>query len=44
MQLAAVQKLRPPPEMPRGMQHTAACDVQVRLLAEMEQCGGHILV
>ena len=44
MQLAAVQKLLPPPDMPRGMQHTAACDVQVRLLADMEQCGGHILV
>ena len=44
MRLSAVQKLLPPPEMPRGMQHIAACDVQVRLLAEMEQCGGHILV
>ena len=44
MQLSAVQKLLPPPEMARGMQHIAACDVQGRLVAEMGQCGGQIVV
>ena len=44
MQLSAVPKLLPAPEMARGMQHAAACDVQGRLLAEMEQSGGQILV
>ena len=44
MQLSAVQKLLPPPQMARGMQHIAACNVQGRLLAEMEQCGGQTLV
>ena len=44
MQLSAVQKLLPAPEMARGMQHIAECEVQGRLLAEMGQCGGQILV
>ena len=44
MRLAAVPKQLPPPEMARGMQYIAACEVQGRLLAEMGQCGGQILV
>ena len=43
MRLAAVLKLLPPPEMARGMQHAAACEVQGRLLAEMGQRSDRIL-
>jgi hypothetical protein len=37
MQLSAVQKLLQAPEMARGMQHAAACEVQGRLLAKTGQ-------
>jgi len=42
--LAAVPKQLPPPQMARGMQHIAACEVQGRLVAEMGAVGGQILV
>ena len=42
--LAAVPKQLPPPQMARGMQHIAACEVQGRLVAEMKAVGGQILV
>ena len=44
MQLSAVPKLLPAPEMARGMQHAGACEVQGRLLAEMGQQAGRILL
>ena len=44
VQLAAVPKLLPPPEMSRGIQHVAARKVQGRLLAGLEQRGDRILV
>ena len=44
MRLAAVTKQLSPPEMARGMQHAAACEVQGQLLAEMGQHNDRILV
>jgi len=44
MPLSAVAKLLPAPEMARGMQHAAMCEVQRRLLAEMGQQAGLILM
>ena len=37
-------RLLPPPGMARDMQHAGACEVQGRLLAEMGQQAGRILL
>jgi hypothetical protein len=44
VQLAAVPKLLPPPEMSRGIQFIAACKVQGRVLARLGQRDGRVLV
>jgi hypothetical protein len=44
MQLAAVPKLLPPPEMARGIPHEAAREVQGRLLPGLGQRGDRILL
>ena len=44
MQLAAVLKLLPPPEMSRGIPHTAARKVQGWLLVGLGQCDDRVLV
>ena len=44
MQLAAVQKLLPPSAIARGILYDAAREVQGRLLAEMGQQAGRILL
>jgi hypothetical protein len=44
MQLAAVPKLLPQPEMARNTPYDAACEVQGRLLAGLGQWGDRILV
>ena len=44
VQLAAVPKLLPPPDMACSMQFIAACEVQGRLLAGLGQQGDRVLV